>query len=341
MIPFILVGLAAVILILQTVLTPKALGRLICRDFFDMPLAEPDEKILYTGKLINNWFLPVVYINYVTYLPEGTRIEGQSANRDGHRLFLMPHRSYSHTVAFSASKRGVYRKGRHYVEIGDFLGLKTLLRSDPLKVDITVMPRRCRDEAIIRTLGGYLGDISVRRFILEDPVLTIGHLDYTGREPMNKISWKQSARVGQLMVKNNDHTMEVNAAVILNQASGSEAEKEKSFEIVRSVCEQLEEMKIPYSFLSNGDAGNLDEGFGERHFRALMTNLGRSRLTGFYSFENLTDRCCLLGKKTNRSYFFISPPLSAKDREALSPLQQMAGADLIVLEAEVEQDAVN
>ena len=43
-------------------------------------------------------------------------------------------------------------------------------------------------------LSGFLGDVSVRRFIYEDPVLTTGFREYTGREPMKHISWTQSAR---------------------------------------------------------------------------------------------------------------------------------------------------
>ena len=81
---------------------------------------------------------------------------------------------------------------------------------------------------------------------MEDPVLTIGYLDYTGREPMKKISWMHSAKVGKLMVKNSDYTVDANAAIVLNLASGSAKEKEKCLEIVRTVCEKLEEEKIPY-----------------------------------------------------------------------------------------------
>ena len=200
------------------------------------------------------------------------------------------------------------------------------------------MPKLCADEPVLKILGGYIGDISVRRFILEDPVLTVGTLDYTGREPMKKISWKHSARAGRLMVKNSDYTVDANAAVVLNMASGSEEEKEKSLEIVRTVCERLEQERIPYQFLSNGDAGNLEEGFGPMHMNRLMTNLGRSMLCGFSSFDGLIERC-IRERKRSRSYFIVSAPLSAEEREALDRLRRYSEYEICVLEAEVDRDA--
>ena len=338
MIAFILIGLTAVVALLQFVIAPKAPRHLQLRYRFDTQLAEPGEAIAHTGKLANSWFLPILYINFYEYMPEGAAISGRENGCEAHSLFLLPHRSFRHSVLFTLPKRGVYRNGRYYVQTGDFLGFKSRVTSEEIRCAITVMPKRCTDEPVLRVLGGYIGDISVRRFIMEDPVLTLGYLDYTGREPMKKISWKHSARVGRLMVKNSDFTVDANAAVVLNMASGSEEEKEKCFEIVRTVCERLEAERIPYQFLSNGDAGNLEEGFGEKHINQLMTNLGRSMLCGFSSFDTLIERC-IRERKRSRSYFIISAPLSAEERDTLARLQRYSEYELCVLEAEVDRDA--
>ena len=338
MITLILFGLTVIILLLQFVVMPKASQHLMLHYSFDTHLAEPDEKIVFSGRLSNNWFLPVSYINFFEFMPEGAVISGTEKNSEAHRLSLFSYRSYRHTVVFTLPKRGVYRTGKYYIETGDFLGFKSKVISDEIDANITVMPRLCQDEPVLKILGGYLGDISVRRFIMEDPVLTIGYLDYTGREPMKKISWKHSAKVGKLMVKNSDFTVDANAAVVLNMASGSDEEKEKSFEIVRTVCEMLEQAQIPYQFLSNGDVRNLEEGFGKMHLDQLMTNLGRSRLYNYASFDSLIDRC-IRERKKSRSYFIISAPLSSEERMTLARLQRYSEYELCVLEAEVNQDA--
>ncbi len=334
MITFILLGLAVIIVIMQFIVSPNTSQHLLINHVFDTKLAEPDEKIAFTDRLVNNWHFPIVYMNYYEYMPEGAVISGKKTNSEAHRLFLLPHHSYRNTVLFSLPQRGVYKSGKYYLETGDFLGFRSFVKSGPINADITVMPKMCTDEPVLRVLGGYLGDISVRRFIMEDPVLSIGYLDYTGREPMKKISWKHSAKAVKLMVKNSDYTVDANAAVILNMYSGSNEEKEKSFEIVRTVCEKLEHEHIPYQFISNGDAGILEEGLGKKHIDQLMTNLGRSRLYSYFSFESLIERC-IMERKKSRSYFVISAPLSDSDREILSFLQKYSEYEICVLEAEV------
>ncbi len=337
MITLIMIGMAVLIMVLQFAVAPKASRHLMLHYNFDTQLAEPGEKIAFSGRLDNNWFLPVIYLNFYEYMPKGAVISGKEDNRENHRLFLLPFRSYQHALLFTLPKRGVYRRGKYYLETGDFLGFKSWVSSEDMDANITVMPKLCTDEEILKVLGGYMGDISVRRFIMEDPVLTLGYREYTGREPMKKISWKYSAKVGRLMVKNSDYTVDANAAVVLNMASGSEEEKEKSFEIVRTVCEQLEQERIPYQFLSNGDAGNLEEGFGKKHIDQLMMNLGRSRLQGYFTFDSLIERC-IRERKKSRSYFIISAPMTDEEREALILLERYSEYELCVLEAEVDRD---
>ena len=334
MIVIICVGLAAAVLIMQFIVSPRAPGHLYYEYGFDTKLAEPDEKIAFAGRLVNNWFLPVVYLVFSALLPEGAVITGRKSNHEAQRLFLLPHHSSRHVLTFSLPRRGVYREGRYYLETGDFLGFRSRVRSDRIVGNITVMPRKCEEEQVVQTLGGYIGDISARRFILEDPVLTVGFREYTGYEPMKKISWTQTARTGDLMVRNSDYTVDVNVAVVLNMASGTPEEKEKSLEIVRTVCEQLEEQRIPYQFLSNGDAGSSEEGFGRMHLGALMKALGQSELFSYYSFDTLIDRC-IRERKRGRSYIVISPPLSEANRDALGRLRACSEHEPCVLEAEV------
>lgn len=332
-----LVGLVAFVFVLQFVVAPGASRHLLYRYSYDSKLAEPGEKIAFSDKLINNWFFPIVYIRLLERMPEGAVIAGKDKNAESHSLFLLMHRSFQHTIFFTLPKRGIYRGGKYYVETGDFLGFRSWVESGDASTDITVMPKACTDQYILKVLGGYIGDISVRRFIMEDPVLTIGYLDYTGRDPMKKISWKHSAKVGKLMVKNSDYTVDANAAIVLNLASGSAKEKEKCLEIVRTVCEKLEEEHISYQFLSNGDAGNLDEGYGKKHLEQIMTNLGRSMLVSFFSFDDLIDRC-IRERRSSRSYFIITAPMSADEKEALMRLQRFSEYELCVLEAGVDQN---
>src|SRR5699024_304525 len=82
------------------------------------------------------------------------------------------------------------------------------------------------------------GDLSVRRLLYEEPVLTVGVREYTGREPMKMISWKQSARRGSWMVNQYDYTTEASVMVLLNLDSPmlTEERAEWCFSAARTVC---------------------------------------------------------------------------------------------------------
>ena len=205
------------------------------------------------------------------------------------------------------------------------------------------MPRRWEDPRLAVTLGGYLGEISVRRFLFEDPVLTIGVREYTGSEPLKQISWKQTARTGTLQVKNYDYTVDANVTVLLNLDGGSDADRELSFQMVRTVCETLERRRIPYEFFGNGDLFGpqgelkwLPEGLGVQHFRIVMYALGQCRGTVYFSFSRMVERC-VQRRRRSRGYVVISPPLREKDREALRALRRISETEPCLLTARAEE----
>ena len=330
MIPFVFLFLIVVITIIQIKLASESLAHLVYRYHFDMKLAEPGEKITFSSEVVNGWSFPMMYLNMVETMPKEFRHNYGKEIRDRHRLFLMPHRRFRHELAFSFPHRGVYRKGSCYLEAGDFLGFTSKVVNRTIDTDIVIMPKKCEDERIIQTLGGYLGDVSVRRYILEDPVLTVGFNEYTGHEPLKSISWMESARQGRLMVKKNDYTVDTNVALVLNMEQGTETEREKALEIVRMVAEQLEEKRIPYQFLSNSDIGSVPEGFGLQHLNHLLEKLGRSSLNCFSSFSQLVDRC-RRERKNNRSYIFVAAEITDEDQRDLDRLRVDADHELCLL----------
>ena len=337
MIGLLFFALAAVVIYLQITMAPAILKNLFCSYQFDRKLAEPGEEITLTSSLINGWYFPVLYISFIILLPQGAKIIDTRQDSKRHRLYLLPRQKYTSDIRFTLPERGIYRNGRYYLETGDFLGFQSKVVSEELTANIVIMPERSQNEPVLNTLGGYLGDISVRRFIMEDPVLTIGYRDYTGREAMKNISWKQSARKNQLMVKNSDYTTDISVAVVLNMQGNDRILLEESLKLLRSTCEQLEEKRIPYEFLSNGDTGNCPEGYGNHHFNYLMARCGRSSLLSYSSFEQLIDRC-IKKRKNNRSYIIITPQLSSSEQIQLDRLQAVSDHPLCILVPGGKQD---
>ena len=333
----------------------RCLERLVYESDLDRELAEPDQVLTLTSTVRNPARLPILCVNLMEPLPEQVRPEedeawcrrhlrrpvfGQSCSE---QLWLPGRRRYTKQFHFSLPDRGSYVLGKYYLTAGDYLGLHTRYEQGTRRRKVVVMPRRWEDPQLALTLGGYLGEISVRRFLFEDPVLTIGVREYTGSEPLKQISWKQTARTGTLQVKNYDYTVDANVTVLLNLEGGSDADRELSFQMARTVCETLERRRIPYEFFGNGDLfgpqGELKwfpEGLGSQHYRTLMYALGQCKGTVYFSFPRMVERC-VQRRRRSRGYVVISPPLRERDREALRALRRISETEPCLLTARAEE----
>ena len=229
MLGFIFFGLAVAALIFEILSLRDPLKKVSVSYDFDMLMAEPGEKITLSYQVTNNGNLPVFYLGLsfsfdgdITICEDGRWVEkhvtrsftGQSVDRS---LFLMPHSCIRGRFHISLSKRGIYRLGRCYLEAGDILGLKSSVTTVEENRTVVCTAALAEDDPEVEVLGGFLGDISVRRFIMEDPSLLVGYKEYTGVGPMKKISWIQSAKTGKLMVKQNDFTLDTDVAVAVKE----------------------------------------------------------------------------------------------------------------------------
>ncbi len=228
------------------------------------------------------------------------------------------------SVLVSVSLRGRYILSPPILSLGDFLGLKEREKSLTQFREIVVAPKEAENTDLPQLLGKFLGDHSVRRFLYEDPILTLGYREYTGREPMKMIAWKQSAmRQQTLMVKEYDHTVEPVISVLVNVDFSSSADEfssekkhellETCFSLARSTCSHLESRGISYDFYTNAQiAGTIDgecsvnEGLGSPHFMKVMELLGRSMYAPSFSFSDLIRLAETSGEK-NRGRIIISP----------------------------------
>lgn len=342
MIGFAIVGIAALVVFLQFKMAPSTMKSLFIKRDFDMKLVEPDEAIRLTYSLSNSGRLPIMFLNLFECLPEDAKVKEDEKfiktyvkrNYAGltinHRIYLLPKRRFTAKVHFSLNKRGVYKIGKCYLETGDLLGFKSLVETKTNPQEIVVMPKCSESKQDIKALGGFIGEISVKRFIMEDPVLTVGFRDYTGREPFKDISWMQYAKTGKLQVKQYDYTVDTNVAVVLNMDGKNPEVLEDCLELTRMACEELESRHIPYEFISNGDTLNLSEGLGRSHLNSIMYRLGKSRFINFYTFEDLMDRC-IAQKKNNRSYIVVTPELADKDMDHLKRLQAVSDHEICIL----------
>ena len=285
-------------------------------------------------------------------LPTGITLYGDGLDfrddRETSRLtytcYLWPRQRLERRIRASLPSRG-----RHFLRGaglagGDFFGLRENHEQISLMREIVVLPRRSENRPELREmLGGWLGDRSVNRFIMEDPVLTLGFREYTGREPQKSISWPASVRSGRLMVKKYDYTIEQTVTVLLNVECDEEGRRpdagriEECFSMARTVCEELEERGIQYSFLTNATAAGavglwsgIYDGLGDSHLFAILEGLGRATYLRAETFEETLQRA-IRRTAQGRCHILITPREAHFYSYSLSRLRELSGQEILTL----------
>ncbi len=331
------------------------LGRLKYDTYPSKPSVEPGEGFEVISVIENPGRLLLSYLELHEALPmemalalEGHDVQLISGRRSvsacselESRLFLPPRRRAERRVKASLPRRGRYLLWGATILCGDFLGLQTETKQFKRFVEIVVMPAPAQNAPELHVLGGFLGVVSVRRFTMEDPVLTLGVREYTGREPMRAISWVQTARMGKLMVKLYDHTLEPMVTVLLSVDCGSPHplpdQIERCFSLARSICETLEHQKIPYAFMTNATAmgamglwSAVPEGLGADHLRGILEGLGRATLSCQKPLGALLEQAKKAAER-GRSHILITPvPADG----AAARLTQFTGSETLCICAE-------
>ena len=269
----------------------------------------------------------------------------ESRARINSTTYLMPLQKMTRRLFVSLPERGRYVFRGATLFGGDFLGLSEQIKYAPLLREVVVMPRVLTAPDVMDTLGGFLGAISVNRYILEDPVLTLGFRDYTGREPMKMISWPVTARTGRMMVKNFDHTLELTVTVVLNADTASEGSEgrellERCFSLTRDICQTLEEKHIKYAFCTNcvaagmvGPWRNVGEGLGAGHLSNLLEGLGRATYTRHAGAQALLEDARQRAE-AGRAHVIVTPMRADIDAASLERLRARTGAEALLICAE-------
>ncbi len=328
--------------ILSLRLDPK---RVVLRCSVDMSLTEPDEIATLHFHIQNTSALPMPFVSFSFVFSDAVEVreaaDWMQAQGEGGMFSrsytwhasLMPWRGKRGALRFSLKERGLHALGTVYVETGDFLGFRSRVRSFALENRVVCTARSLGEDPGLAPLGGYLGDISVRRFILEDNSLLLGYREYTGVEPMKDISWLQTARTGVLTVKKHDFTTDADVAVLLDVEQCAKPVAERCLSLVRTVCDTLEAGRIPYTVLSNGDLFETEKGMGRKHCFEIQRRIGLSRFVRYQAFGELTGQWSRpsFGR---RGFIVIAPRLTPELMGALARLERASGVRALLLTGE-------
>ncbi|MFC4101151.1 DUF58 domain-containing protein [Paenibacillus xanthanilyticus] len=159
-----------------------------------------------------------------------------------------------------AAKRGVYRLSSAAISSGDLFGLFRAWRTVPLNAELTVYPLPAERSELGLPAHSWQGDVTVRRWIMEDPFLVSGVRAYRDGDPLKSVNWGATARTGTLQVRKHDYTADYRLTVLLNVEDHAEMWQavtdpeliEHGIRKAAGLMQLAEEQGLAFSFASNG-----------------------------------------------------------------------------------------
>jgi uncharacterized protein (DUF58 family) len=123
-------------------------------------------------------------------------------NGDNTRLaILMPGRSIRMNYRLTFPRRGYHRIGPLLMESGDLFGLQKRFRTGARQDYVSVLPTVAYIETFNIASRRPQGPVRISNRVYDDPTRIVGAREYLPGDPMNRIHWKASARMGKLFSK--------------------------------------------------------------------------------------------------------------------------------------------
>ncbi|MFC5702999.1 DUF58 domain-containing protein [Cohnella faecalis] len=194
------------------------------RRFSRMTVYEGD-RIEMVEEIENRKLLPVPWLRLESYMSRELKFDKQ-ANLDINSgemfqnhlsLFsLRPYRRIVRRHELRIAKRGLYSLNSATMTAGEPLGIVETSKQFPLTLSLLVYPLAIPLQELPLPNHSWLGNIVVRRWIVEDPFLTAGVREYAPGDSLSNINWKATARMGSLQIHRKDHTADHRLVICLN-----------------------------------------------------------------------------------------------------------------------------
>ena len=308
-------------------------------------LTEPGKPFVIQSTITNNSRVPVSYLAVRELIPECTEIpDGVTTHvvKDGllvkniYRLSGLRRKKL--LLELSVSKRGVHMFSGESVEFGDFLGFRVITKKVRQQRELVVYPEPNEDPELSQILSSFCGDMTARRYLLRDPILTAGTREYTGREPMRDIHWLQSARRGDLMVREFEYNRQPSTCVILdvNGVGSSEDDLDSLCSVTRSVCQALVNKGSAVSFYTNSRLKRRERRevwkceASPLYMTALLEGLGRATSVAVASTDSLMQRA-IRDSDPDAAFIIVSSANNADSAQLFEGQRHNTGREFLMI----------
>jgi len=234
--------------------------------YLDKKRAYLGEEVTITTEIINKKLLPLPWISIYSIVPSQFIFLDSKTTRkvvDWKSEYtivtsLLFYEKVKRSDIFYCNERGYYIIYDARVKIGDLFGFTYAEEELKLPISLIVYPKIKPLKELIIPQNTHQGNVSVKRWIMPDPIQVIGSREYTSRDSFNNIDWKSTARLGRLQVKKFDYTSDPSLMIFMDiqtekihwRSVDSEA-IEHSIEIAASIMDNAINNKIAVGFCAN------------------------------------------------------------------------------------------
>lgn len=223
MTPIWIMVIVAVLAILQTIYyNHYGLRKVSYTRRFSRERAFEGEQVELVEVLSNDKLLPVPWVRVESRISGDLQFRrqenmGLSMDRFHKSLFyLSPFSRITRRHEITCRHRGYYDCSLASIVAGDLFGVAHD-RADVMgDARIFVYPAILKPDEMPDTALKWQGDVTVRRWILPDPILVTGIRAYRSGDPQKDVHWRATARTGSLQVKQRDYTVSPRALLVLN-----------------------------------------------------------------------------------------------------------------------------
>lgn len=217
-------------------------------------------------------------------------------------------------------KRGVFTIDKTILVSSDLFGTMNTSMPVQLNARVRVLPAPLPADSISRNSVSYIcGNVFTKRQIISDPFFYNGIHEYIDGDNLRRICWKATAPADELMIYNNDYTLNKSCAVILNCQS-SEVDfgdpvdvmaLEICIKVAASLLKFCADSGVPMTLLSNGqiseNSGNIisDTATGGEQLLSCLRLLAELRFDAAESFGAFLNGTCKAA--TGTEIYVITP----------------------------------
>lgn len=309
----ILLVLAALNVAFDLILHRFALRGLQCQRRFSSPCAYEGDTVEVVEVVRNDRPLLIPWLKMESRISRHLRFGRQDnlavSGEMYHRslFMLMPYQQITRRHRVRLMHRGAYDIGNATLTAGDLLGFTCVSSEKSLSAPILVYPRLLLPEELPQPFYRLLGEIIVRRQMLQDPFLINGIRPYQEGDSVRDIHWAATARTGDIQVRTHDYTADTRLMVVINSQLSQhqwaelmdyeQAPVEHAISMAATMCVEALRRGLPCGFAANMPLEDSAEcailspgrGMGEEELLAAMARLQIRYVKRFPTFlEELT-----------------------------------------------------